>query len=299
MTFANYRQKYKELIAIAFNELLSSNRIQNIINKLSLNEYEFLIAKEEHAKEAIQLLAHEYWKQNPIAKVFGTEERAYIVHYDTSKPRIDAGRFFIAIDKKYNKIVATVACPDFYDSGDLINVIKSRQAPQEQIHLFEILGLTKYHDELEDIAGNKYGKLFCGTAMCKNSNIKTKSFLAIFLGYLAVSTMIKCGYNVWYGESTHKAVTKQTQLVKPIILHECDYSNHTFKDNTPMTYYWDKLKKNENYTEAMIDELKENCKLCIVLYKKDMHYAAMEHLWNNIMIAPGSKQLKKKKLSKL
>ena len=298
MEFAEKRRRYKQLIWIKFNELLSSQKIQKLIQSLFLTQYEFIIAEKQHLNEATELLVSEYMKHNPIHTAFNiSQEMSRQMLYSATKPKIEAGRFFIAIDKTSNKIVATIACSDFYDSGSFNSVLKD-SLTQKQKHIAEILALSAYHDKLQEIAGNEYGKLFVPSAQCKTSSMKTRPFLSMFILFLATSTMISCGYNMFYGELTHQQATKQNAVLKPRILHECDYSNHIFKDGTHISCYWNELKENRNCSKDMIEKLKANCKIYIVLYTKKQ-YRFAKYIADSIMTKGTDTQWKKRKLSKL
>eukprot|EP01084_Bolivina_argentea_P171127 296485_1 len=302
MEFEDQRKKYKNLIFTTFNALISSDDIQKMIAKLSFNNYQFAIGKAEQFEAIMNLLSTEYAKRNPLVKVFNIskDDKTKILANEI-KQKLDAGRFIVVTvrrnDQLNSQIVACGCFSDYYDTGTLSKTPEMQKLSLREQHMFEIVEIKS--DTLEKLAANKYGQLFQATFLCKNQHIKSSPFLAFFIIFLGMTTMYNCNYKYFYGKAIHPSSDRMSDMMNPIILHENHYSDYTFNDGTHISYYFNQLKKNNNYTDKMIKKLKEACKIKMKLFIKEKTYKTMVNILNNIMSSTESVNMKKEKLSKL
>eukprot|EP01084_Bolivina_argentea_P173973 301353_1 len=303
MAWSKQQQQYKTLIAKEFDKFLSSQLFSQAIKRSSLNEYEFLVAKNEHSAHILDLVCYEYSKNNPFMILFNeTKEEIHQVMSIMIKSKIELGRCFIAINKSDNKIVACCCMSDYYDAASLsrINELETVKLKQKQKHVIELISPSHVYQKIQDLAQNKYGRVFNGSIQVKTSEYKLKPFLSAFLVILAINTMIACGYQYWYGEFTNPKASKVGMTTKPCILYQRDISNHVFnfKDGVNISYYFDQLKKKKKYDDRMINQFKKNLNVQILLFTKK-HWKRLMDTTFAIIGGVESKKIKKEKLSKL
>ena len=95
--FDTERKKYKQMFEAGLMQILQSDRTQNMIEKLKLQDYRFMIAKPRHFVTVIDLMLKQFMKSNPIQVVFDSSFKDMMIPSMTAK--LEAGRCIIAIDK--------------------------------------------------------------------------------------------------------------------------------------------------------------------------------------------------------
>ena len=98
--FDKERRNYKQMFEEKLNQLLQSDRTQNIIQQFKLKDYQFMMAKPKHLQSVMNLAVKSWKKNNPAVILFGlTEKDVYTIWAPPIKAKIAAGRCLIAIDK--------------------------------------------------------------------------------------------------------------------------------------------------------------------------------------------------------
>ena len=78
-------------------QILESDRTQNIIKRLKLQDYSFMVAKPKHFDAVIDLMVKQFMKSNPIQIIFDSSFEYLMA--PLMRAKLEAGRCIIAIDK--------------------------------------------------------------------------------------------------------------------------------------------------------------------------------------------------------
>ena len=96
------RKKYKKIFEAKLMDLLQSDRSQDTIKKLKLQDYRFMIAKPKHFDAVIDLMLKQFMKSNPIQIIFDASFEEMMI--PSMKAKLEAGRCIIAVDKGINSL---------------------------------------------------------------------------------------------------------------------------------------------------------------------------------------------------
>ena len=105
------------MIQTKFNELLQSKKIEYMMQRLSMMDYKFMIAKPHQVEEILDLMCECRTKQNPLDIVFGTtptDIRSLKSSAITTK--VNAGRCFVITNKcLFVYSHSSLFCNNYYD----------------------------------------------------------------------------------------------------------------------------------------------------------------------------------------
>ena len=195
----------------------------------------------------------------------------------------------ISTDTK-DRIAGFICGNDYFDAPTPSEQLEGEYSLNIQ-HASEILGNKDVADRMRSISNNQYGVLCEQSHLVINKPICPHRLLPIFMTYIVSMTMVMCGYKHCYGEATHPfSIALYRNHTAGRIIADIDYSNYVFNDGTDISYYFNRLKTNRNYTDKMVGKLKKKCKVLVIVMddaKKDT--AMIEKLIDNIIKTMSSK----------
>eukprot|EP01084_Bolivina_argentea_P081519 147595_1 len=234
--------KYKELIALNWDDFCETKEYKLIMGEVWYDKYEITVAQIADIDEVVNLVQNSFDRNNWVCSLFDMKyPREGIVR------TISNGRMFVLNNKLKNEIVA---CTKWEDVFDVIQThdetFNETHNASMATHLQELLvwsSKTAYNYVLSKHNNNlKYGEcMFGGTTATK---VGLTNMYALFLSVLTAYFMQKyIGYGIAIGEAAHKKTLKMATSMGVDLIAEFDVHNHVFKDGTHIDYYFNKLKQ--------------------------------------------------------
>eukprot|EP01084_Bolivina_argentea_P067634 123138_1 len=258
------QKKQKKLRNEKSNDIISSYYVQQFIVSYGLSNFTFLIANNEQLEQILNLATNAYHKKNILLRILGLKHNTVKkILRNVLASKIQNGGFLIAVDKRNDKIVASVACADYYDVAPHDPTLDNI----EGVHAMEIISSIHINkDTLDSLANGKYGVLGHGGSAAKDPDYKSTPFLSIFLLSLLAMLLKECGYKHGYGESMHPQMTKNAKRIDPnAIYREFDISNFQFRDGSSILVYFNALQQRESLSDVQMQQIKKQCKFYAVI----------------------------------
>ena len=121
---------------------------------------------------------------------------------------------------------------------------------------------------MAELANDEYGKLFHANVVIDRDHRLRRAesrYVVLTIYSLMVEIMRRCGYKYGYGELTHSFGERILNEYNGQVLDEIDLSNHTFSNGKHISHYFERLKRRKNYTDGMIEALKKELKVKIMV----------------------------------